>query len=239
MKKTIFSANLYEKYFKRMMDVICSLLFLMFFFWVFLLIAILVRIKLGHPVIFKQPRPGKNGEIFEMWKFRTMTDKKDSKGNLLPDSQRLTPFGKKLRSTSLDELPEIWQILIGKMSILGPRPLLVRDMVFMSEEQLQRHKVRPGLSGLAQVMGRNCLDWEEKLMLDVSYVNNISFCQDVKLLLLTCKKVFLKEGISKPGMHTSEDYGDYLLRNGSIDIRYFSQKQTEAKQLIETFYHPI
>ena len=159
--------GLYEKCVKRALDIICSLLFIILFCWLYAIIAIVIRIKMGSPVIFKQPRPGivKNGKetIFDMYKFRSMTDERDSKGNLLPDDQRLPKFGAMLRSTSLDELPEVFCILKGTMSVVGPRPQLVRDMVFMTDRQRMRHTAKPGLTGLAQIMGRNAITWEEKL----------------------------------------------------------------------------
>ena len=155
--------GIYEKYFKRLIDIFCSLAAIIVFCWLYAIVAILVRVKLGSQVLFKQPRPGKDEKIFNMYKFRTMTDERDENGNLLPDEVRLTKFGKALRATSLDELPEAFNILKGDMSVIGPRPQLVRDMVFMTDEQRKRHCVRPGLSGLAQVNGRNDIDWEDKL----------------------------------------------------------------------------
>ena len=164
----------YRKYFKRLLDILCSFLALVLFSWLIILVALLVRIKLGSPVFFRQPRPGKNEEIFDMYKFRTMTDERDGSGELLPDEVRLTSFGKWLRSTSLDELPELFNILKGDMTIVGPRPLLVRDMVFMTDEQRKRHTIRQGLTGLAQVNGRNDIVWEDKLDWDLKYIKNIS-----------------------------------------------------------------
>ena len=175
----------YEKYIKRLLDIICSLLAIVFFCWLYAIIAILVRIKLGSPVLFKQPRPGlinpRTGheKIFDMYKFRTMTDQRSPDGELLPDDFRLTKFGAWLRSTSLDELPEAFCILKGDMSVIGPRPQLVRDMVFMSDEQRMRHTAKPGLSGLAQVNGRNAIDWEKKLNYDLEYIKDISFLGDL------------------------------------------------------------
>ena len=160
---------MYNKYLKRIIDIICSLAAIIVFSWLYIIIGVLVRIKLGSPVIFKQPRPGKDEKIFTLYKFRTMTDERDEEGNLLPDDIRLTKFGKFLRSTSLDELPEAFNILLGHMSVIGPRPQLVRDMVFMTDEQRKRHTVRPGLSGLAQVMGRNGITWEEKIDFDIAH----------------------------------------------------------------------
>ena len=197
----------YEKYIKRPLDILCALLALTVFGWLYILIAILVRIKLGSPVIFQQPRPGKDEKIFNLYKFRTMTDERDENGNLLPDEVRLTKFGKTLRSTSLDELPEAINILNGDMSVIGPRPLLVKYLPYYSEEERVRHCVRPGLSGLAQVNGRNAISWEEKFAYDVSYVNHITFLCDAKILMDTVKKVFVKsEGIV---LNALEDFDEY------------------------------
>ena len=188
----------YEKYIKRILDIICSGLAIVVFCWLYAIIAVLVRVKLGKPVLFKQPRPGiidpKTGRerIFNMYKFRTMTDERDENGNLLPDEVRLTKFGKALRATSLDELPEAFNIFKGDMSIIGPRPQLVRDMVFMSDEQRMRHTAKPGLSGLAQVKGRNAITWEEKLNWDLKYIENVSFWNDIKIVFLTIKTAFIK-----------------------------------------------
>ena len=213
---------MYRKYFKRPMDFILSLIALIVLSPVLLIVAILVRVKLGSPVIFKQERPGLNEEIFTMYKFRTMTDERDEDGELLSDSIRLTKFGRFLRASSLDELPELFNILKGDMSIVGPRPQLVRDMVFMTKEQRQRHSVLPGLTGWAQVNGRNDISWEEKLLLDLEYIDNINFIRDWKIIFMTATKVFKREGISTEGMDTAEDFGDYLLRKGVIDeISYF------------------
>lgn len=229
---------LYENYLKRILDIICALLALVVFFWLYLILIVLVKVKLGSPVIFKQPRPGKkdkNGKekIFTLYKFRTMTDEKDEMGNLLSDDVRLTKFGAKLRSWSLDELPEAINILKGDMSVIGPRPQLVRDMVFMTEEQRNRHNVRPGLSGLAQVSGRNAISWDGKLSIDLEYVKNISFIEDIKIVLLTVKKVFDHEGVSAEGQATVDDYGDALLKEGKISLEEYDKKQMEAKKLLK------
>ena len=214
--------GIYRKYFKRPMDIILSLIALIVLSPILLIVALLVRIKLGSPVIFKQQRPGLNEKIFTMYKFRTMTDERDENGELLSDSIRLTKFGRLLRASSLDELPELFNILKGDMSIVGPRPQLVRDMVFMTKEQRQRHSVLPGLTGWAQVNGRNDISWEEKLLLDLEYIDNINFIRDWKIIFMTATKVFKREGISTEGMDTAEDFGDYLLRKGVIDeISYF------------------
>lgn len=197
----------YEKYIKRPLDLICSLIAIIFFSWLYLIIAILVRIKLGSPVIFTQERPGKDEKIFKLYKFRTMTDAKDEKGNLLPDSVRLTKFGKMLRATSLDELPEAFNIVKGDMSILGPRPLLVQYLPLYSAKQRHRHDVRPGLSGYAQVNGRNSITWTHKFELDCEYVKKITFLGDLKILIQTIEKAFIKpEGISSETSDTMEDF---------------------------------
>jgi undecaprenyl phosphate N,N'-diacetylbacillosamine 1-phosphate transferase len=167
---------------------------------------ILVKVKLGSPIFFKQERPGKDEKIFKLYKFRTMTDKKDEKGNLLPDEERLTSFGKLLRSTSLDELPELFNILKGEMSFIGPRPLLVEYLSLYNDDQKHRHDVRPGLTGLAQVEGRNLLSWEERFKLDVDYVNNLSFIQDIKIIFKTIKVVFKREGVSSATSQTMEKF---------------------------------
>lgn len=197
---------MYAKYFKRILDFLLSLIAIIILSPVFLIIAILVRVKLGSPVIFKQKRPGKNEKIFTLYKFRTMTDKKDEKGNLLPDEKRLTKFGKALRSTSLDELPELFNILKGDMSIIGPRPLLVEYLPLYNEEQRHRHDVRPGLTGLAQISGRNSISWEEKFDDDIRYIKNITFINDVKIFFETIIKVFKREGISQENNATMEKF---------------------------------
>lgn len=202
---------MYKKYFKRPLDIICSLLALIILSPILLITAILVRIKLGSPVIFKQQRPGLNEKIFTLYKFRTMTDKRDEEGNLLPDEERLTKFGKLLRSTSLDELPELWNILKGDMSVVGPRPQLIKDMVFMTDEQRRRHTVRPGLTGLAQVNGRNAIPWEVKFQYDLDYIKKITFLRDVSIILKTIIKTISRDDISQEGMDTAEDLGEYLL----------------------------
>lgn len=197
----------YEKYFKRPIDLICALAALIVFSWLYLIVAILVRVKLGSPVLFKQERPGKDEKIFTLYKFRTMTDARDAEGNLLPDEVRLTKFGKMLRSTSLDELPEAINILKGDMSVIGPRPLLVKYLPRYNAEQHRRHEVRPGLSGYAQVHGRNSISWEEKFKMDVEYVDQITFLGDVKILFDTVKKAFIRqEGISSETSATMEEF---------------------------------
>lgn len=201
-----YKGGLYRRYIKRPMDFILSLCAIIILSPVFLIVAVLVRIKLGSPVIFKQKRPGLNEKIFTMYKFRTMIDKRDENGDLLPDEIRLTRFGKLLRSTSLDELPELFNILKGDMSIVGPRPLLVQYLQLYNDQQKRRHEVRPGLSGSAQVNGRNALSWEDKFSLDVEYVDSISFMGDCKIILLTIYKVFKHEGISSETTATMEAF---------------------------------
>lgn len=215
---------MYKKYMKRILDFIFSLIALIVLSPVLLVIAILVRVKLGSPIIFKQKRPGKNEKIFTIYKFRTMTDKKDEKGNLLPDDKRLTKFGKMLRSTSLDELPELINILKGDMSIVGPRPQLIRDMLFMTEEQRKRHIVRQGLTGLAQVNGRNNLTWEDKINYDLQYINNITFKGDLNIIFKTVERVLKRKDIETKGMETAEDLCDYLLRTKRISKKEYDEK---------------
>lgn len=228
---------MYQHFFKRFFDIVCALLALIVFCWLYAIIAILVRVKLGSPVLFKQIRPGmkdRNGreKFFTLYKFRTMTEEKDADGNLLPDEIRLTKFGAWLRSTSLDELPEAINILKGDMSVIGPRPQLVRDMVFMTEEQRQRHNVRPGLSGLAQVRGRNAISWEGKLATDLEYIQHITFIGDLKIVFQTIGKFLKREDISAEGMATVDDYGDVLLKEGKVSQGGYDLKQNEAKELL-------
>ncbi len=194
----------YEKYIKRPQDIILSLLALFVLSPVLLITAVLVRVKLGSPVIFKQKRPGLKGEIFTLYKFRTMTDARDKEGNLLPDEVRLTKFGKLLRSTSLDELPELLNILFGDIAVIGPRPLLVEYLSRYNEEQKRRHEVRPGLSGLAQVNGRNAISWEDKFKYDVQYVDHVTFLGDWKIIFQTILNVLKRDGISSETSATME-----------------------------------
>lgn len=196
---------MYRKYIKRVLDFTLSLIALIILSPIYLVLAILVRIKLGSPIIFKQERPGLNEKIFTLYKFRTMTDEKDENGKLLPDEVRLTKFGKFLRSTSLDELPELINIIKGDMSIVGPRPLLVEYLPYYTETEKHRHDVRPGLTGLAQVSGRNAITWDEKFKIDIEYVNNIGFVYDCKIILKTIYTVIKKEGISQEGNATMEN----------------------------------
>ena len=197
---------MYQKYIKRGLDFILSLIASIILSPVMLRVAVLVRVKLGSPVLFKQQRPGKNEKIFNMYKFRTMTDERDENGELLPDEVRLTKFGKTLRSTSLDELPELFNIVKGDMSIVGPRPLLVRYLPLYNERQKHRHDVRPGFTGLAQVNGRNSISWEEKFEWDVKYVEHITFWGDVKIIFKTVKTVLTHEGISSASSVTMEPF---------------------------------
>lgn len=232
---------MYAKYFKRILDIFCALLAVSCFCWLYIILAILVKVKLGSPVLFTQPRPGKkdkNGveQIFKLYKFRTMTDEKDEQGKLLPDKVRLTKFGRWLRSTSLDELPEAFNILRGDMSIIGPRPQLVRDMVFMTPEQRKRHDIRPGLSGLAQTRGRNAISWDGKLSTDLEYVRKITFWGDVKIVVDTVKQVFFKhkgiEGSDMDEVEITDDFGDYLLKAGRVSQEEYEEKQEEARELL-------
>ena len=228
----------YEKYIKRAIDVTCAAGAIVVFSPLYLGVALLVRLKLGSPVLFTQDRPGLVGEdgketIFKMYKFRSMTDEKDENGELLSDEIRLTKFGKWLRNTSLDELPEAFNILNGTMSVIGPRPQLVRDMAFMTKEQRMRHTAKPGLSGLAQVNGRNSIAWEDKLEWDQKYIKSIGFKEDVRIIFETVKKALIKqEGISQDDMATAEDFGDYLLRTGKIDIDQYHIKYEQAKMIM-------
>ncbi|ANC10629.1 MULTISPECIES: sugar transferase [Bacillus cereus group] len=207
--------GIYGRFIKRPMDFILSLIAIIMLSPVFLIVAFLVKTRLGSPVLFKQERPGLNGTIFKMYKFRTMTDEKNENGELLPDSVRLTKFGKFLRSTSLDELPGLFNIFKGDMSIIGPRPLLVQYLPLYNEHQKRRHEVRPGLSGLAQVNGRNAISWEEKFNYDVEYVDNVSFTTDWKIILLTIKKVFIREGINSETAATMEYFEGSKVRENN------------------------
>lgn len=224
--------GIYRRFLKRPMDFILSLMAIIVLSPVLIIVAIFVRLKLGSPVLFKQKRPGLNEKIFTMYKFRTMTDEKDENGELLPDSVRLTKFGRILRATSLDELPELFNILKGDMSIVGPRPQLVRDMVFMTPEQRKRHTIHPGLTGWAQVNGRNNIKWEEKFSLDLEYFSEITFVKDIQIIFMTVAKVFKKDDISTEGMDTAEDLGDYLLRVGKVDKNQYTEFQKEGRRLV-------
>ncbi len=206
--------GIYGRYFKRLLDFILSLIALVVLSPVFLIIALLVRIKLGSPVLFKQERPGLNEKIFTIYKFRTMTDERDENGELLPNHLRLTKFGRALRSSSLDELPELFNILKGDMSFIGPRPLLIEYLPLYNEQQRRRHAVRPGLTGLAQVNGRNAITWEEKFNYDLEYVDNLSFLLDLKILVKTIVKVLKREGINSSEAVTMEKF------KGTKEITY-------------------
>ena len=197
---------MYRKFFKRPFDILCSLMFILCFWWLYIVVAILVKRKLGSPVIFKQQRPGLNRKIFTMYKFRSMTDTKDENGNLLSDAERLPRFGKLLRATSLDEIPEFINVLKGDMSLIGPRPLLVQYLPYYTPEENRRHEVRPGITGWAQVNGRNAISWKEKFKYDVEYVDKLSFLLDMKIFFLTIKKIVVKEGISQEGNATMEEF---------------------------------
>lgn len=199
--------GIYERFFKRPLDILCGLAAVIVFSWLYIILAILVRIKLGSPIFFTQERPGKDEKIFKLYKFRTMTDARDANGELLPDEQRLTKFGKWLRATSLDELPEAFNIIKGDMSVIGPRPLLVRYLSRYSPEQHRRHEVRPGLSGYAQVHGRNAISWEDKFRMDVEYVDHITFLGDLKIIWESVTAAFIKRnGISSETSVTMEEF---------------------------------
>lgn len=206
MKNKHKPKGIYEKFIKRPLDIVCALAAILVFWWLYVIVAILVRIKLGSPVLFRQKRPGKDEKIFELYKFRTMTDERDENGELLPDEIRLTKFGRFLRSTSLDELPEAFNILKGDMSVVGPRPLLIQYLPLYSDEQRARHDVRPGLSGHAQVHGRNTVTWQEKFAMDIKYVDNITFLGDVQIILDTVRVALKREGISSGSSVTMEPF---------------------------------
>ncbi len=234
----ILSALLYRQFFKRFYDLILSGLAIIVLSPIFIILIIVGVIKMKGNPFFTQLRPGKKDrksgkeKIFRLIKFRTMTSEKDEKGNLLSDEKRLTKYGKLLRSTSLDELPELFNIFVGHMSIVGPRPQLVRDMVFMNDNQRARHLVRPGLTGLAQVNGRNNITWEQKFIFDLEYIRKISLLRDFKIILLTVLKVFKRSDISREGMETDIDFGEWLIKKGDISQEEFNKKQDEAKILI-------
>lgn len=222
----------YARFFKRPMDFFLAALAVGAFSPLLLAIALLVAARLGRPVLFRQKRPGLNERIFTLYKFRTMTEGCGKDGKRLPDGERLTRFGKTLRETSLDELPGLFNILKGEMSIVGPRPQLVEDLVFMTDEQRRRHSVLPGLSGLAQASGRNCILWEDKLQYDLAYLNHISFRGDLKIIGRTIRTVLKKSGVNAEGQDTSEDLGDYLLRTGAIDQAAYQRSKEKARQYV-------
>lgn len=229
---------MYAGFWKRILDILLSSIALLLLSPLLFLLAVLDAVMMKGSPFFFQWRPGKkdkNGQevIFRIIKLRTMTNERDKEGNLLPDSERLTPFGRFIRTTSMDELYQLVNVLKGDMSLIGPRPQLVRDMVFMTEKERKRHDVSPGISGLAQIRGRNALSWEGRLAADIEYVENISFMEDVRIIWETIGKVLKRENTSTDGMDTSEDYGDYLLRIGKIDEEHYLEKQREAVELFE------
>lgn len=226
---------MYKHFFKRIFDIVSSGMALIVLSPILLYTGYLVKTRLGSPVLFTQIRPGKDGKLFRMYKFRSMTDERDAEGNLLPDDVRLTEFGKKLRATSADELPELINIFKGDMSVVGPRPQLVRDMVFFTEEEMKRQSVYPGLTGLAQICGRNNITWKEKFAFDLQYIKDISFFEDMRIIFRTVFKVSAQEDIATDGMETAEDYGDWLLRTGQIEKEEYDKKQAEAKKMLDEF----
>ena len=226
----------YYPFFKRVCDIICASAVFIFLWPLYLVIAMLVKTKLGSPIYFKQIRPGKDGKLFTMYKFRSMSNKKDENGNLLPDGERLTKFGKWLRKSSLDEMPEAINIFKGDMSVIGPRPLLVKDYVFFDERIMKRQSVKPGLSGLAQVNGRNNITWEDKFEYDLKYIEKISFWKDASIVFKSISKAFVKkDDIDRDGFDTDEDYGDYLLRIGNITKDEYVDKILKAKELANDY----
>ena len=226
---------MYRHFFKRIFDVVSSGTALVFLSPVMLYMAYLVKKRLGSPVLFTQVRPGKDNKLFKMYKFRSMTDERDADGKLLPDDMRMTTFGKKLRESSLDELPELINIFKGDMSVVGPRPQLVRDMVFFSDEEMQRQSVLPGLTGLAQINGRNNISWEDKFKYDLKYIKDISFLEDMRIIYRTIFKVAHQDDINTDGMETAEDYGDWLLRKNLISEDIYLQKSMQAIDMIKHF----
>ena len=223
---------MYSRCLKRVLDFCCALAALCCLSPLLVLLTLVGAIKMRGNPFFTQPRPGKGEKIFRLVKFRTMTNQRDASGKLLPDDVRLTAYGRFLRSTSLDELPELFNILKGDMSVIGPRPQLVRDMVFMTPEQRKRHTVRQGLSGLAQINGRNAVTWEKKIDYDLEYIRRITLLGDLKIILQTLSKVFKRDGITEEGMDTATDLGDYLLAAGRITREEYDRGQEEARKLI-------
>ena len=221
---------MYQKYGKRLFDITASAIALILLSPLLLWLAWKIKKNLGSPVIFSQIRTGKDNKLFRLYKFRSMTDARDKDGNLLPDEQRMTDFGRKLRATSLDELPELWNILKGDMSIVGPRPQLVRDMVFFTKEEMHRQDVTPGLTGLAQISGRNNIDWKERFAYDLKYTENINLFEDLRIIWRTIFKVSKQEDIATEGMETSEDYGDWLLRKKLLTKIDYERKQKIANE---------
>ncbi len=225
---------MYAKYIKRPLDFCLALCAILVLLPLLIILTVVGWAQMRGNPFFIQMRPGKDEKIFKLIKFRTMTCETDANGNLLPDEQRLTKYGKFLRATSLDELPELFNIIIGDMAVIGPRPQLVRDMVFMTPEQRLRHTVRPGLSGLAQINGRNAIIWENKLRYDLEYIDNITFIGDVKIIFKTIVKVFQRADITEDGKDTAEDLGDYLLRIGKVNAEEYETAQNDAKELVGT-----
>ena len=223
---------MYANCLKRVLDFFCALSAILCLSPLLVILTIVGAIKMKGNPFFTQPRPGKGEKIFKLIKFRTMTNECDANGNLLPDDERLNSYGKFLRSTSLDELPELFNILKGDMAVIGPRPQLVRDMVFMTPEQRKRHSVRQGLSGLAQVNGRNAITWENKIAFDLEYIQHITFIGDVIIVLATLGKVFRRDGITEQDCDTATDLADYLLSQGRITREEYDRGQAEAKRLI-------
>ena len=224
---------MYAKFFKRVFDVVISIMGLIVLSPVFLILTVLGAVKMKGNPFFTQLRPGKDEKIFRLIKFRTMTCEKDADGNLLPDEKRLTKYGKILRSTSLDEMPELFNALKGDMSLVGPRPQLVRDMVFMTPEQRKRHSIRPGLTGLAQVSGRNNITWEQKLEYDLTYIRSgITLWGDIKILFMTVGKVLRREDTVREGTASDMDFGDWLLQKGEVTEEIYQERQKEAKELL-------
>ncbi len=233
---------MYKGFLKRFFDLLLSLIFIVLLSPLFIVLCIIGLFAMRGNPFFIQPRPGKmqkngNERIFKLIKFRTMDNRKDKDGNLLPDEMRLNKYGRILRSTSLDELPELFNILIGDMSIVGPRPQLVRDMTFMSDEQRKRHLVRPGLTGLAQVNGRNNITWEKKFEYDLLYIySGIKFSSDIKIILKTVGKVLKRDDTVRDGTVSDIDFGDWLLQEGKITEDEYKSKQNEAKKLLADFF---
>lgn len=231
---------MYAKFFKRLLDFTLSLISITVFSPLLLILTIIGTFAMRGNPFFLQPRPGKikkrsgKEKIFKLIKFRTMSNKRDENGNLLPDEVRLNRYGKFLRSTSLDELPELFNILVGNMAVVGPRPQLVRDMVFMNEEQRRRHEVRPGLTGLAQVSGRNNITWEQKIEYDLQYIDSgITFLGDMKIIFQTVGKVLKRSDTVREGTVSDMDFGDWLLQEGKVDAETYARKQEEAKKLLK------
>ena len=223
---------MYERIGKRVLDAVLTFVGILVLSPVLLILTVIGAVTMGGNPFFTQIRPGRGEKLFRLIKFRSMTNGKDKMGNLLPDEQRLTAYGRFLRASSLDELPELFNILKGDMAIVGPRPQLVRDMVFMTDRQRCRHSVRQGLTGLAQVNGRNGISWEQKLEYDLQYIEHITFWGDLKILLMTVKTVLHREGIGAEGMDTADDLGDYLLQQNRINAEEYKNKQTQAEELL-------